>query len=121
MTKLPSATKDAALSTIDATPNVMTAAAELVAKTIGEIVAKQADLLRVEGTEIARTTAALTSGDEPLEALQNYAAALRGGADGALSDLREIQDLMRGCAWGLLGLYVDSISIGLGNGRPTHP
>lgn len=100
--------------------NMLTAAAELVAKTMGEIVAKQTDLLRVEGNEIAKSAAALTTGTDPLAAAQNYASALRGGADGALSDLREIQDLMRGCAWQLFGLYVDSISVGMGNGRPTH-
>jgi hypothetical protein len=122
-------TKDVAFRAIDATQlfdagqrsaNMMTAAAELVAKTMGEIVAKQADLLRVEGNEIAKSAAALATVNEPVEAMQNYAAALRDGADGALSDLREIQDLMRGCAWELVGLYVDSISVGLGNGRPAH-
>ena len=100
--------------------NVMTAAAELVAKTMGEIAAKQADLLRVEGDEIAKSAAALATTKEPIDAMQNYAAALRNGADEAVSDLREIQDLMRGCAWGLFGLYIDSISVGLGNGRPAR-
>lgn len=100
--------------------NMLTEAAELVAKTASDIVVKQVDLLRVESNEIATSAAALTAGAEPLAAAQDYAAALRSGADGALSDLRDIQDLMRGCAWGLFGLYVDAISVGMGNGRPTH-
>jgi hypothetical protein len=116
-------------STLDATQlldagrrsaNVLTAAAGLVAKTMSDIIAKQTDLLRSEGSEIAKSAAAFGGSLEPVEAVENYVAAVRGGAEGMLSNLRDIQDLMRGCAWGLFGLYVDSFSVAAGNGRPVH-
>ena len=97
-----------------------TAAAGLVAKTMSDIIAKQTDLLRSEGSEIAKSAAAFGGSLEPVEAVENYVAAVRGGAEGMLSNLRDIQDLMRGCAWGLFGLYVDSFSVAAGNGRPVH-
>lgn len=116
-------TKAVASSTIDADghpANVMTEAAELITKTMGEIVAKQADLLRFENNEIAEGAAALGQTGEPVTVIEDYVAAVRGGVEGAFSNMRDIQDLMRGCAWGLFGLYLDSISIAAGNGRPTH-
>lgn len=116
-------TKAVASSMIDALghpANVMTEAAELVTKTMGEIVAKQTDLLRIENKEIAEGAAALGQAGESVTVIEDYVAAMRGGVEGALSNLRDIQDLMRGCAWGLFGLYLDSISIAAGNGRPSR-
>ncbi len=72
--------------------------------------------MEAEGNDLAKSAAALTSGTDPLAAAQNYAAAMRSGADGALSNMRAIQDLMRGFAWQWYGLYVDTISVGLGKG-----
>ena len=129
MFKYPHGTQDDSLSPLDPVALldakrrhavVLTAAAELVAKTASEIIAKQADLMRAEGDGIAKSAAALTTGTDPLAAAQGCAAALHSGADAALSDLRAIQDLMRGFAWQWYGLCVDSISVGLGNGRVTH-
>jgi len=99
--------------------NLLTAGAELVTKAMGDIVAKQADFMRVEGSEIARCAAALARGSEPITTMQNLTVALHKGAEEALADLRDIQDLMRGCAWGLVGLYVESISVAAGEGRPA--
>jgi len=95
---------------------VMTATADLVTKTVTDIVVKQFDLVQAEGNGIAKSAAALTAGTDPLAAALNCAAALHSGADGALSNLRAIQDLIRDFAWQWYGLYVDSISVGLGNG-----
>jgi hypothetical protein len=58
--------------------------------------------------------------NDPAAATQDYVAAMRLGTESALSNLREIQGLMCGCAWGLFGLYLDSISIAAGNGRLNH-
>jgi len=97
--------------------NLLNAGAELVTKTLGDIVAKQVDFLRVESDEIAKCTAALAGGGEPAAVLQELTRAFHSGADDALTDFRAIQDLMRGCMWGLLGLYVESLSVAVGNGR----
>ena len=47
---------------------MLTATAELVAKTMSEIIAKQADLMRAEGDGIAKSAAALTTGTDPVAA-----------------------------------------------------
>jgi len=129
MAKFPHGTQDDALSPLDPVTLLdasrrhgvmLTATAELVTKTMTDIAAKQADLMRSEGNGIATSAAVLTRATDPLVAAQDYATAVRSSADGALSNLRAIQDLMRGFAWQWYGLYVDSISVGLGNGRVTR-
>jgi len=100
--------------------NLLTAGAELMTKAMGDIVAKQADFMRVEGDEIARCAVALVRGSEPITTMQDLTVALHKGAEEALADLREIHDLMRDCAWGLVGLYVESISVAAGEGRPAE-
>ncbi|GGF43700.1 hypothetical protein GCM10011611_57600 [Aliidongia dinghuensis] len=97
--------------------NLINAGTGLMAKTMGDIVARQADFIRVEGDEIAKCAVALARGSEPVQTLYNLAAALQSGAEDALTDFRQIQDLMRGCAWGLFGLYIESIGVAAGLGR----
>ena len=129
MTKSPHGTQDVDLSPLDPVTLLdasrrhavmLTATTDLVAKTVTDIVSKQFDLVQAEGNGIAKSAAALTTGTDPLAAAQNYASALRSGADGALSNVRAIQDLMRGFAWQWYGLYVDAISVSLGNGPVAH-
>ena len=97
--------------------NLLNASTELFTKAMGDIVARQVDFLRVESDEMAKCAAALAGGGEPAELLQHLTNALHSGADDALTDFRAIQDLMRGCMWGLVGLYVESLSVAVGNGR----
>lgn len=97
--------------------NLMTAGLQLVTQTMGEIVTKQMDFMRAEGGEIAKSAAALGKPGGSIEAAQSYAAAIRGGAEAGFANLREIQVLSRDCAWGLLGIYMDTMSETAGNGR----
>ena len=81
MTAIPLETTNGSLSTFDAAHlpdtvrgpvNVATEMAHLVTGTAGDLIAKEVDLLRIEGDEIAKSTAAVGRSGEPTAALQDY-------------------------------------------------
>jgi len=86
-----------------------TEAAEVLTSTASAIWEKQLDLLRIEVEQAQQRVTALTGANDPGAALDAYVSGVQGSIQTVLTDLRDINDLMRGCAWRLLGLYAQQM------------
>jgi Phasin protein len=92
---------------------VFTEAAEVLSNTAAAIWEKQLNLLRIEVEQTQKGVSALTAGESAGAAFGAYVAGVQGGIETALTDMREINDLVRDCSWRLLDLYTRQMQRGM--------
>lgn len=81
----------------------LTQAGEIMTQTATAIWQKQKDFLQHEAVETTKGFGALGARRDPAAAA--YLDTLHAGTERAVADMREINDLIRGCAWQMFSLY----------------
>lgn len=91
---------------------VLTETAELLTSTATAIWEKQLNLLRHEMEHAQKQVSAVAGSENAGAAIEAYVSSVQGSIEIALTNMREINDTMRDCAWQLFDLYAKRMQRG---------